>query len=141
MQKVQRWLHPVCTCTKARVRSAKPENGTGRTLFSRMMSETNTGFSALPPERASATLRHCAASSFSALPSTASVSGICAKACASVCAAQPVTISGACGCSRLALRMACRAWRCASAVTAQVFTITTSASPACAASRRMASDS
>src|SRR5204863_7913161 len=43
------------------------------------------------------------------------------------------------GCSRRARRIAWRAWRSASAVTAQVLTITASRSPASAVSRRMTS--
>src|SRR5258708_22674903 len=45
----------------------------------------------------------------------------------------------AAGCSRRARRIAWRAWRSASAVTAQVLTITASLSPASPAARRMAS--
>ena len=47
-------------------------------------------------------------------------------AAGSICAAQPVTTMRAPGRSRAARRIACRAWRTASAVTAQVLTITVS---------------
>ena len=53
-----------------------------------------------------------------------------AKVSGSVCAAQPVTTMRASGRSRLSLRIAWRACRTASAVTAQVFTTTASARPA-----------
>ena len=62
-----------------------------------------------------------------------------AKLSGSVCAAQPVTISRACGFSRRNRRISCRALRTASAVTAQVFTITAFSSPAPAASVFIAS--
>ena len=78
---------------------------------------------------------------FSALPRTQSTSGMSAKRCGSTCAAQPVTIRRAAGFSRLSLRMVWPAWRTASAVTAQVLTITVSCSPAAAAWRRITSDS
>ena len=71
--------------------------------------------------------------SFSALPSTTSTSGIAAKAAGSVCAAQPVTTSRAAGLSRRRRRICWRAWRTASAVTAQLLTTTASATPAAAA--------
>ena len=48
------------------------------------------------------------------------------KVCGSVCAAQPVTTIFGRGRSRRSARMACRAWRTASAVTAQVLTTTVS---------------
>ena len=86
-------------------------------------------------------LRNVSARIFSALPMTASTSGMSAKRSGSICAAQPVTMMRACGLSRLSLRMVCAAWRTASAVTAQVFTITASSSPAAAAWPRITSDS
>ena len=52
-----------------------------------------------------------------------------AKRAGSIWAAQPVTTILAFGRSRRALRIACRAWRTASAVTAQVLTITASVKP------------
>ena len=78
-------------------------------------------------------------SSFSSLPMTRSTSGMAANVPGSVCAAQPVTTMRALGRSRLMRRMVWRAWRTASAVTAQVFTTTASSSPL--AARRIASDS
>src|SRR5208282_3032006 len=59
----------------------------------------------------------------------------------SVCAAQPVTTILACGRFRRSARIACRAWRTASAVTAQVLTTTVSLKPARSASRRITCDS
>ncbi len=56
-------------------------------------------------------------------------SGIAAKVSGSVCAAHPVTISVASGCSRRRRRISCLALRTASAVTAQVFTTTAFSSP------------
>ena len=64
-----------------------------------------------------------------------------AKVSGSTCAAQPVTTMRASGFSRASLRIDWRAWRVASAVTAQVLTITTSPSPAPRAWRCIASDS
>ena len=81
------------------------------------------------------------ASSFSSLPMTRSTSGMPAKSSGLVCAAQPVTTMRASGRSRLSRRMVCRAWRTASAVTAQVFTTTASSTPAAPASRLITSDS
>ena len=60
---------------------------------------------------------------------------------ASICALQPVTRMRAAGRSRRARRIAWRAWRSASAVTAQVWTMTTSSRPAAAAWPRITSDS
>ncbi len=59
----------------------------------------------------------------------------------SICAAQPVTMILASGRSRRARRIAWRAWRTASAVTAQVLTITAELNPAAEACSRMTSDS
>jgi hypothetical protein len=78
---------------------------------------------------------------FSALPSTRSISGMAAKAVGSIWAAQPVTTMRASGRSRRALRMAWRAWRTASAVTAQVLKITVSDTPSAAALALICSDS
>ena len=64
-----------------------------------------------------------------------------AKLAASICAAQPVTMIRAAGLSRRALRIACLAWRTASAVTAQVLTITASPRPAFVGLGRITSDS
>ena len=64
-----------------------------------------------------------------------------AKAAGSIWAAQPVTIRRASGRSRLALRIAWRAWRTASAVTAQVLKITALPTPSAAACARIWSDS
>ena len=63
------------------------------------------------------------------------------KARAWVWAAQPVTMIWRAGSSRRALRMACLACRTASAVTAQVLTMSASSSPALVASAFMTSDS
>src|SRR5258708_34599061 len=63
------------------------------------------------------------------------------NASGSIWAAQPVTIRRADGRSRLALRIAWRAWRTASAVTAQVLNTTAAARPSALARSRMASDS
>ena len=52
-----------------------------------------------------------------------------AKRPGSICAAQPVTMILASGRSRRARRIAWRAWRTASAVTAQVLTITAEVKP------------
>ncbi len=72
---------------------------------------------------------------------TRSTSGMSANRSGSIWAAQPVTMTRACGLSRLSLRMACAAWRTASAVTAQVLTITVSQSPAFSAWPRITSNS
>ena len=69
------------------------------------------------------------ARSFSALPSTRSTLGQRGPGSGSICAAQPVTTMRAPGFSRRARRMAWRAWRSASAVTAQVLTTTVSVEP------------
>ena len=61
--------------------------------------------------------------------------GHAGEAGGSICAAQPVTMILASGRSRRARRIACRAWRTASAVTAQVLTITAEDSPAARACR------
>ena len=66
-------------------------------------------------------------------------SGMAAKVSGSVCAAQPVTITGAPGFSRASLRISCRALRTASAVTAQVLTTTAPDRPAASAISRIAS--
>src|SRR3954462_4762965 len=57
------------------------------------------------------------------------------------CTAQPVTTMRAAGRVRRSRRMAWRAWRSASAVTAQGWTITISPEQAAAARRRITSDS
>ena len=80
-------------------------------------------------------------SSFSRLPRTRSTSAIAAKRSGWISAAQPVTMTWAPGCSRRARRIAWRAWRSASAVTAQVLTMTASVEPGRGAARRIASDS
>jgi hypothetical protein len=105
-----------------------------------MMSLT-IAFGELSIAKAARILAQPAPDSFSPLPSTRSVSGIAAKTCGSVCAAQPVTMILAFGLRRRSPRIACRAWRTASVVTAQVLTTTVSEKPARAASRRMTSDS
>jgi Zn-dependent M32 family carboxypeptidase len=80
-----------------------------------------------------------AACIFSILPMTRLTSGMDAKVSGSVCAAHPVTISVASGCSRRSRRISCRALRTASAVTAQVLTMTALSSPAAAARSFIAS--
>ena len=62
-----------------------------------------------------------------------------AKRSGSICAAQPVTMMRDRGCSLRARLIAWRAWRAASAVTAQVLTMIASDAPA--AALRMTSDS
>ena len=62
-----------------------------------------------------------------------------AKAAGSIWAAQPVTITLAPGRSRRAFRIAWRAWRTASFVTAQVLKTMASDSPSSAARARMTS--
>ena len=64
---------------------------------------------------------------------------IAAKLSGSICAAQPVTMIRASGFSRRNRRMSFRAFRTASAVTAQVFNTTASPSPACVARSFIAS--
>jgi hypothetical protein len=59
----------------------------------------------------------------------------------SVCAAQPVTMIFASGRSRARRRIDWRAWRTASAVTAQVLSTMALSNPAASAWRRMTSDS
>ena len=124
----------------ARVRPSKLSIRCGAVSFTAMMSLTTIFSSAA---RANARRVSCQAEgrSFSSLPSTRSTSRIPANVAGSVCAAQPVTTMRADGRSRASLRIAWRAWRTASAVTAQVLTTTVSASPAAAASRLIASDS
>ena len=61
--------------------------------------------------------------SLSWLPSTRTTLGSAAQAAGLSCAAQPVTTMRASGRSRAARRIAWRAWRSASAVTAQVLTM------------------
>jgi hypothetical protein len=75
------------------------------------------------------------------LPRTASTSSIAAKVPGSVWAAQPVTTMRLPGLSRRALRIAWRAWRTASAVTAQVLTRMASSTPASTARALISSDS
>ena len=77
--------------------------------------------------------------SFSALPSDAVDLGHARLGAGSICAAQPVTMIRALGRSRRSRRIAWRAWRSASAVTAQVLTITASPRPAAAARPRITS--
>ncbi len=99
-----------------------------------MMSPTSTRASADDASRS-----HASVVSFSALPSTTSTSGIAAKRPGSVCAAQPVTTIRAPGLSRRSRRICWRAWRTASAVTAQLLTTTVSEMPAPSASPFIAS--
>ena len=79
--------------------------------------------------------------SCAALPMTRATSGISAKRSGSISAAQPVTMISAPGFSRARRRIAWRACRVASAVTAHVLTMTRLSRPWSAAARRMASDS
>ncbi len=62
-----------------------------------------------------------------------------AKPAPSICAAQPVTTTGAWGRSRSARRTACLDWRAAPTVTAQVLTIVAFDRPLAWASRAMSS--
>jgi hypothetical protein len=64
-----------------------------------------------------------------------------AKRSGSIWAAQPVTTMRAAGLSRRARRIAWRAWRVASLVTAQVFRMIASSARATVAWARMTSDS
>ena len=64
-----------------------------------------------------------------------------AKVSGSVWAAQPVTMMRASGCSRFRRRIAWRAWRTASWVTAQELTMMVRSSPAAVAAWRICSDS
>jgi hypothetical protein len=75
------------------------------------------------------------------LPITRSTSGIAAKRPVATWAAQPVTMMRASGFRRRALRIAWRAWRSASAVTAQVLKMMASSRPAARACPRITSDS
>ena len=116
MQNVQRWSQPCCTCTKARARLANSVTRWAAVSRAAMMSDT-----AEPAPG-------CQLSGFSlsSLPRTRWTLGRAAQAAGSICAAQPVTTMRASGRSRATRRMAWRAWRSASAVTAQVLTITVS---------------
>ena len=136
MQNVQRWSQPFWICMKARAREPKPSIMADAVSRTDMMSLTMTR--GLP---ATLKARNVSARIFSALPMTASTSAMPAKRPGSTWAAQPVTTMRAPGRSRRSLRMVCAAWRTASAVTAQVLTITVSSRPAACACRRMASDS
>jgi hypothetical protein len=102
-----------------------------------MMSSTCT-FS-VSPMKSVARPVHVSGRIFSVLPMTRSTSAMSRKVSGSVCAAQPVTMSFAFGFARRSLRISCRALRTASAVTAQVLTITASSIPAAADSSRIAS--
>ena len=79
--------------------------------------------------------------SFSALPTRWSTSGIAAKPPGAIWTPQPVTTMRLPGRWRRRRRMAWRACRSASAVTAQVWTITVSSRAAARAWRRITSDS
>src|SRR4051812_39187427 len=77
----------------------------------------------------------------SSLPTTRSTSAMPANISGSICAAQPVTTTRACGRARLSRRIDCRACATASLVTAQLLTMMASVSPASLASRAITSDS
>ncbi len=111
-QNVQRWSQPCCTCTNARARPANSVTRCAAVSRADMMSDTEP---AAPGAQLSAR-------SFSTLPSTRSTPGSAAHAAGSICAAHPVTTILADGLSRCARRIAWRACRSASPVTAQVFT-------------------
>ena len=112
MQKVQRWSQPFCTCTKARARPSMPSTKVQRGLahrhdvvdadfFFRARGRTTLRFVGLVLRVLGPDLRlHLLA-----LPTTRATSGIAAKVCGSVCAAQPVTTILASGRSRASLRM------------------------------------
>ncbi len=144
MQNVQRWLQPFCTWTKARVRpsiASIPASGVARAAMMSPTAVLPSRSTPAPPRSAPPVSAQAAGESFSPLPSTRSTSGMAENVCGSTCAAQPVTTRRAAGRSRLALRIAWRAWRTASPVTAQVFTTTRLSMPAVAACRRIASPS
>ena len=127
MQKVQRWSQPCWTCRKARLLPSKPSTRWARGLRRDPRGEAAFGEVALRL----AAWRDCRARG---RPRAARHS-----ARASSSAAQPVTMIRRLGMPRRARRIAWRAWRSASAVTAQVLTMTASLSPAAAAARRMTS--
>ena len=120
MQKVQRWSQPCCTCTKARARPANSVTRWAAVSVAAMMSDTAPG----------APAAHASGRSLSALPRTRCTPGSAAQRSGAICAAQPVTTMRASGRSRWARRIAWRAWRSASAVTAQVLTMMVSDSVA-----------
>jgi hypothetical protein len=114
MQNVQRWSQPFWTSTKARDRSAKPATRCGAVSRTAMISDTLILAASGAKERMS---------NLSRLPRTRATSGMAAKVSGSTCAAQPVTKISASGLERFALRIACRVWRTASLVTAQLLTM------------------
>ena len=119
-QKVQRWSQPCWTWTKARARPANSVTRCAAVSVAAMMSVTGA---------AGASGAQVAGFSLSALPMTRSTPGSAAQAAGAIWAAQPVTMMRAPGLSRAARRIAWRAWRSASAVTAQVLTTMVSAWP------------
>ena len=135
MQNVQRWSQPCWTSTKARARPSKPWIRCGAVSRACMMSVTWMAASASAP------VTKRPRSIFSVLPSTPSTSGMAPNLAGSSCAAQPVTMSRAFGLSRRARRIVWRAWRSASAVTAQVLMMTASLRPAARPCSRIISDS
>ena len=120
MQNVHRWSHPCCTCTNARARPANSVTMWGAVSRACMMSDTADPAPSV----------QLSGFSLSSLPSTRVTPGIAAQDDGSICAAHPVTTIAASGLSRARRRMVWRAWRSASAVTAQVLTITVSDTPA-----------
>ena len=135
MQKVQRWSQPFCTCTKARARPSMPSircSAVSRhrhdvvdddlLLARRDRSAARRDARACRPRPRRSASRRCRA--------RGRPRAWRRRSAGSVCAAQPVTTMRACGRSRVSRRIAWRACRTASAVTAQVLTTTASASPA-----------
>ncbi len=120
MQNVQWWSQPCCTCTNARARPANPVTRCDAVSRTAAMSATPPGASRV----------QLSGRSFSTLPSTRLTPGSAAQASGAICAAQPVTTMRASGRSRCARRIAWRACRSASDVTAQVLTMIVSDSEA-----------
>jgi len=106
MQKVQRWSQPFCTARKPRVPSLAP---------------SAFGAAKLGPAGANRLL--------SPFPTTRVTPSMAKNSVGAIVAAQPVTMMRASGRSRCRRRMAWRAWRVDSAVTAQVLTMTRFSSP------------
>ena len=135
-QNVQRWSQPVCTARKARVWSSTPSWGASGDVTA-CIARPKSPFD----EGSAQGSAHVSGSVLRALPMTRATSAISANRSGSTCAAQPVTTISAPGFSRARRRIAWRACRVASAVTAHVLTMTRLSRPACAAARRIASDS
>jgi len=116
MQKVQRWSQPFWICTKA-AHGPRCLDQVQRGLARRHDIVDADFFSAPSRTMPVRAVRQNAALIFCALPTTLATSGMLAKVCGSVCAAQPVTTIFAAGRSRLSRRIGLAACRTASAVT------------------------